>query len=409
MSLESLLETYENNNINVIEIDEHDLLVQEAFLELNVEDMYDSDVYDDSYENMLNIVRERADDIIEGKYTLEEAIKFEEGLDKFIPTDTSKENIQSLAYRKVNIMQLDRMFNIVNEMLTEFDIESIEDDSTVSLEEQIIEADKLISEVETEALEAAAKGANVDPNKHNRIFGGEKSSLFKRASTAIVSTFKAIGASPSKALSWLKANWKSSAGGKARSIGSIVAAVLFFCATIMLFFRKIRMYRVNYSKQSAKLNNLSGTFNGDKSASVISKSSLDSMINSCKKVLGVFKSNINNTSITDVNEAKSKFNAEDLSTLGIRVSKGGKAKFGKAKKEKKKLSEHGYGASDFNKYKKTYTDLNNIMIDLNKAVVNSVPGNGGRGTRAMIQIADKAYRFTMTHVYTTALAIGYDK
>ena len=423
MSLASLVATHENNDENIIKVDENDILLQEAFLELDIEDAYDDEVYNDSYENMLNIVRERADDIEKGKYTLEEAIKFEEGLDIFISADTAKEDVKDVAYNKTEIMHLNRMLNVVNEMLIEEGVEIEDDDfTTASLEEELnasLEEESLKDEdtrTADPALENDGKDTKTtdgDPALEAEA-STEKSGLYSRIISKIKSVFATIKASPNATIAWFKrqgskvVNSDAPKGRRAASAGKLAGAatlVLGFLAGIMLLFRKIRRYKVNYDKQTTKLNSLSGEFNGDKKVNILSKSDLDGMVKACKSILGSVKKAANDESISTAEDALAKFNESDLSTLGISVSKRGKAKFGKAKKEKKTLSEHGYSAGDASKYKAAHKAIGDMMFNTGQALANGTPGIG-RGSRAIAQVADKAYRFTMTHLFATTISLG---
>ena len=437
MSLASLVATHENNDENIIKVDENDILLQEAFLELDIEDAYDDEVYNDSYENMLNIVRERADDIEKGKYTLEEAIKFEEGLDIFISADTAKEDVKDVAYNKTEIMHLNRMLNVVNEMLIEEGVEIEDDDfTTASLEEELNASleEESPKDEDTKTADPAlendgegTKSTDADPalenDKDTKTTDGdpaleaeaatEKSGLFTRISNKIKEVYSKIKANPSNPLNFWKRHWDKvkgtrgdlSKGGRALSGAKLATLVLGFLAGIMLLFRKIRRYKVNYDKQTTKLNSLSGEFNGDKKVNILSKSDLDGMVKACKSILGSVKKAANDESISTAEDALAKFNESDLSTLGISVSKRGKAKFGKAKKEKKTLSEHGYSAGDASKYKAAHKAIGDMMFNTGQALANGTPGIG-RGSRAIAQVADKAYRFTMTHLFATTISLG---
>ena len=487
--IDNLLATVENNDedTDFIAFDEEESIIEEAFADLDQEDIYEEELYNESFENAIDVLIDRSKYITEGKYSLKDAMRFEEGLESFIDPETKDENVESIMNCEIEILRMRKVFAVSDEILKNYDIEDdfdyqvpeeFKDDEEIkSMDYKDFSIDELLymsflededfeetkdtettddenTDTESESTEAVGewvrnkftKKPEAKPGKMEKVkkFAGkvnkglskvllsksefsakypviEKAPFYQRVKNKVSSVIKAINQAGGNASKWVSESkimaWFKSAISKLNNVAKgfqklslmkriaiDAAVVMSFVTSILLLVRKIRKYKVNYDKQSAALNNLSGDFNGDKSARIMSKDELNKMISACKSILNSAKKAAS-SEISTVNEAKAKFNSGDMSTLGISVNKRGKAKFGRISRSAKSLSDHGYSAGDFSRLKKEHKSINDMMLSVGQTISNGNPG-GGRGTRAIIQTVDKAYRVTMVNIFATARSLG---
>ena len=467
-NLDELLYTVETKD-DFIDSDE-DTDITEAFDELNLEDVYEEELYSDSFDTMMDVMISRGKDVTAEKYTLETAILLEKGLDNYISESTESAQAENVLDVEANILRLRRMVALSDKLSSEYEIEDTfefvteEDDPEEVKEfdykgasiEDLLYISFLYPEDFNEDVEATegvsdvgkwVKGKFIKPpepklSRTQKVVGflkrtagkitdnasdawksdfgkPEKTPFFQRikdkVSTIWQSIKKAGGdasrwVSETKVMTWFRSQLSKlkdiysnrlQALGKAAAIGT---AVIAFMTAILLLVRKVRRYRVNVDKQTKVLAGLSGEFNGEKTAKIISKDEINKMISACKSILSSAKKAAG-AEVESVDDARSKFKESDMSTLGIRISNRGKAKFGKMSRVKKSLADHGYGSGDLAKMKSAHKEIASAMFDTAQAIASSSPG-GGRGTRAIIQTADKAYRVTMTNIFAAAKALG---
>ena len=527
--INNLLATIENNDddTDFIAFDEEENIIEEAFAELDQEDRFEEELYDESFENILDTIVERGKNITEGKYSLEKAMDFEQGLEHLIDDDTDEEITDIVLNDETEILRLKKVFSVNDELLKAHDVEEEEFEYKAPEEIDDEEGIKVINEfdfknVDIEDLLYMSFDDDdddlpediefVDDDVYNEIYDNiytdseekkkegvvtrsgkwvkgkfikPKPSRFRRAAGAVGRGIKEFGREmhPRRVISdissdakyvgkgiakgvkglgrglkkagqvtriipvektpWYKKifnkvratiasikkssaslgnkinegkimKWVKDKAGKLKDmskrltrfgkVASIGVAVIAFVSSILLLARSLRRHKVNYDKQSAALNKLSGDFNGDKSARIVSKDELNKMISACKSIMASAKKAAS-SELTSADEAKAKFNGGDLSTLGISINKRGKAKFGKISRSKQSLSDHGYSAGDFARLKKEHKAIGDMMFSVGESIAGGNPG-GGRGARAIVQTTDKAYRITMVNIFAAAKALG---
>ena len=92
MSLLNYVKSFEDNENVIVNIDED---IDDDINDLEMDEFFEDDDENESYENFLDMIVEKAKDITDGKYTLEELFKIEPDLDKYIPSDVSQEDIHN--------------------------------------------------------------------------------------------------------------------------------------------------------------------------------------------------------------------------------------------------------------------------------------------------------------------------
>ena len=495
MDIGNILATVEDHDENIVEFDEVDNIIEEAFDDLDMEDRYEEELYSESFEMQMDILLERSKEVTEGKYTLEDAIRLEKNFEQFVDEETDADVTDVAVADQVEVLRMRKVFTLTDSLLNDYDVKeeavkfeateedvededlrnelngidfedaSIEDLLLLAMfeEEEDIGDEKTFSEeAEGESLGRRIKGKfikdppiNKKPNILKRAVGKVKGKIaaynkyvegnlnktdqmmakknrsdklkemakgpfFQKVKGKIMALWDAIRKAYSKAGKWVSGTrvvtWVKDALAKGKSFwntrltgygkaAAIAAAAVAFMASVLLLARKMRKYSVNADKQQASLSKLGGEFNGDKSARILSKKELNDMISACKSTLKSAEKAAG-TEVDSVDDAKSKFNSANLTTLGISVNKRGKAKFGRKSRKKASLSEHGYSAGDFARLKKEHKDISMMMTETANTIAKNGNPAGGKGMRTIVQTADKAYRMTMVNIFAAAKALG---
>ena len=124
------IEEYINSDFsdNVItEINEDDDIDCEL-LKLQFDDFFEEEILNETYENVLGMISQKALKVDEGVYSLEDLFKVEPGLDKFISNDILKdsESLYENTCAKIDMHKFEKLFDFGNEILPEYNMEKEE-------------------------------------------------------------------------------------------------------------------------------------------------------------------------------------------------------------------------------------------------------------------------------------------
>ena len=358
MSSKYLLETFDDKSIiNDEEIDEDifNLELEEYFNDINLSD---------SYEDLLDTIIKKAKDISDGKYTLEELLKIEPDLDKFIPSDISQEDIYNVVNNKIEIIKIQKLLNFDNDEKINF-----------SLEEEKSKLNEIYENVDSKIREIVGKISLVEA-----VFGA----IILRKLNRRLKELKDF--KNAKSLLWF-------------------VIKIFIIVKIYQFLKHDHDRQLKILVVGSKTN-----YEPNKKVRLLSKAKLDNNIKIYNKLMKSADKLLNDKTISSTDNM---INA--LKSVGINVTTKGHIDNESKIRTRARLIEHGYGIDDFIKYR----DIHRNIIDNQKEFTEELIKSKGlsilgtselnidrKALRILTRIIRRVSKRTLYEIFVTTKALG---
>ena len=391
------------NYIGVFE-DKHITISDEDIIDLEIEELLEVYSQNEAYENLLDMIVEKAKDITDGKYTLEELFKIEPDLDKFIPKDISQEDIYDVVNNNIEIMKLEKILNFNNNISLEEEIDG----------GNISKLGKVYNNVESKIREMISK-----VNVIEVLFGAALISLVEPHLKKLknkIKEFDNFDDNLKKQLPKVFDHSEFDGNAKRKFLlsrdflahsKSLVITVVAIVAIISLY----RYLKYNHTRQKQILNiGSKSKFKPAKIVRLLSKNELDKNI----KIYDNLMNNVNKLlEIKNISSVDNLMNT--LKSMGINVSKQGNLEGEKRIRLNKSLDAHGYVASDVGKYRKIHDNILDrqkkfiLEIIKNKSLSMKDPNKiniDRKALRTLTKIIKKISKRTSYEIFHTAKALG---
>ena len=334
----------EENNENVIVNTDED--IDDDIMDLELEEFFEND--NEAYENLLDIIVDKAKDIFENKYTIEDLLKIEPDLNKYISSDLSQEDAYVNIYNKVETIKFENILKSLDNICYKLDINneiSFEELLSFSLEEDKeknkSKFNEMLEKLENKFKEVASRISIIEA-----VFGASVLYQLKE----FIKIYKKSGFTAAITPDVFPEPVRGSiALGIIKSRLTNPMMYLFYALGISFTYRTVKY---NHKVHVEKLSKMSkNDFNLNKKVRLLSKDKLDSNIKIFDKLMKSSNKLITEENITSVEQMKS-----ELKSIGIDITKrgiGGEDKI----RSIKTLPQHGYGPGDFEKYKNKHSEM----------------------------------------------------